>query len=105
MDYLNNYLNEYPGSLEILNNSYKHIHDNEDGVSYIKENYANYRIGCIFIPSTNQSWRAEMELKYSKVVEREYEKIGIDIRKEDAQFSKYSLCQPEREYSDIQRQG
>ena len=32
-----------------------------------------------------------LELKYSKVVEREYEKIGIDIRKEDAQFSKYSL--------------
>ena len=92
MDYLNNYLNEYPGSLEILNNSYKHIHD-EVGVSYIKENYANYRIGCIFY-SKHQSimGRAEMlELKYSKVVEREYEKIGIDIRKEDAQFSKYSL--------------
>lgn len=32
-----------------------------------------------------------LDLKYSEVVESEYEKIGIDIKKEDAQFSKYSL--------------
>ncbi|CAB3770406.1 hypothetical protein [Paraburkholderia solisilvae] len=89
---LNNYLDEYPGVLEILNNSYKNIHD-EDGSSYIRENYVNYRIGCILY-SKHQSikGRTEMlELKYSKVVESEYEKIGIDIGKEDAQFSKYSL--------------
>ena len=92
IDYLNNYLNEYPGILDILNNSYKHLHD-EDGTLYIKENYVNYRIGCILYSKHQSSrGRAEMlELKYSKVVESEYEKVGIDIRKEDAQFSKYSL--------------
>lgn len=92
IDGLKNYLDEYPGVLEILNNSYKSIHD-EDGSSYIKENYVNYRIGCILY-SKHQSikGRIEMlELRYSTVVESEYEKIGIDIRKEDAQFSKHSL--------------
>ncbi|QIL82462.1 hypothetical protein G7047_22895 [Diaphorobacter sp. HDW4A] len=92
IDHLKNYLNEYPGTLEIFNNSYKYIH-NEDGSSYIEENYVNYRIGCILY-SKHQSIKGRIEmldLKYSKVVESEYEKIGIDIRKEDTQFSKYSL--------------
>ncbi|MGK5024847.1 hypothetical protein [Janthinobacterium sp. RB2R34] len=92
IDHLKNYLNEYPGTLEILNNSYKYIHG-EDGSSYIEENYVNYRIGCI-LHSKHQSIRGRIEmldLKYSEVVESEYEKIGIDIKKEDAQFSKYSL--------------
>lgn len=92
IDGLKNYLDEYPAAMEILNNSYRHIHD-EDGSAYIKENYVNYRIGCILY-SKHQSIKGRIEMldpKYSKVVESEYEKIGIDIRKEDAQFSKYSL--------------
>lgn len=92
MGCLKNDLNEYPGILEILNNAYKNIHG-EDGSLYIKENYVNYCIARILY-SKYQSIRGRIEilnLKYSKVVESEYEKIGINIRKEDTQFSKYSL--------------
>jgi hypothetical protein len=91
-DYLKNDLNEYPGRLEILNNFYKSIHG-EDGSSYIKGNYVNYRIGRILY-SRYQRMRKRIDmlaLKYSRLVECEYKKIGIDIRQEDTQFCKYSL--------------
>ena len=38
IDYLENYLDEFSGTLEILNNFYKSIHG-EDGSDYIKVNY------------------------------------------------------------------
>lgn len=92
IDYLENNLNEYPGTLEILNNFYKSIHG-EDGFDYIKDNYINYYIGDILYSKyLSIKGRADMlNLKYSKVVKTEYEKIGIDICQEDVQFSKYSL--------------
>lgn len=92
IDYLENYLDEYPGTLEILNNCYKFIHG-EDGSDYIKANYISYYIGDILYSKyQSKKGRIDMlDLKYSKVVKTEYEKIGIDIAQEDAQFSKYSL--------------
>lgn len=92
IDYLENNLNEYPGTLEILNNFYKSIHG-KDGFDYIKDNYINYYIGDILYSKyLSIKGRADMlDLKYSKVVKTEYEKIGIDICQEDVQFSKYSL--------------
>ncbi|EPF6350678.1 MULTISPECIES: hypothetical protein [Acinetobacter] len=92
IDYLENNLNEYPGTLEILNNFYKSIHG-KDGFDYIKDNYIYYYIGDILYSKyLSIKGRADMlDLKYSKVVKTEYEKIGIDICQEDVQFSKYSL--------------
>jgi len=92
IDYLENDFNEYPGTLEILNNFYKSIHG-EDGTDYIKDNYINYYIGNILYSKyLSIKGRIDMlDLKYSKIVKAEYEKIGIDINQEDAQFSKYNL--------------
>lgn len=90
--YLNNYFNENPGLLEILNNSYKNIHG-ENGALYIKENYVYYHIGNIlyFKYKTTRRRIELLDLKFSKLVESEYKNIGIEIRKEDLQFSKYGL--------------
>ncbi|WP_047392323.1 hypothetical protein [Chitinibacter sp. ZOR0017] len=85
-------INEFPGILEILNNSFRQIHGNDDQ-EYIRRNYASYYIGSILY-SKHELLRGRMEvldLKYSSVVQDEYSKIGIDLKKEDAQFSKYSL--------------
>lgn len=92
VSHLSNYLNDNPGTLDILNNFYKSLH-NAEGSLYIKENYVNYSIGSIiYSKHLSTKGRVEMlELKYSKVVESEYRKIGIDIRKEDTQFNKYNL--------------
>lgn len=92
IDYLENYLDEFSGTLEILNNFYKSIHG-EDGSDYIKVNYLNYYIGNILYSKYQSKKRRidMLDLKYSKVVKTEYEKIDIDISQEDVQFSKYSL--------------
>lgn len=92
ISYLEQDLIENPGTLVILNNYYKYI-NGEDGSTYIKENYVDYKIGNILY-SKYQSIKERIEmlnLKYSGVVKHEYEKISIDINKEDVQFSKYSL--------------
>jgi len=93
MDNLNNELNaNQRGLLEHLNKCYQDIHG-KDGSSYIKENYANYRIGDILYSKYQKKkcWIDMLNLKYSKVVEDKYGRAGIDIRSEDSQFNKYSL--------------
>lgn len=83
---------KFPDALEVLNNSFRHIHGNDDQ-EYIRSNYASYYIGFILY-SNNEALRRRMEvldLKYSSVVIDEYSEIGIDIKNEDPQFSKYSL--------------
>ncbi len=89
IDSLGSCLDEHPGLLEILNNSYKSIH-HSDGTEYIKNNFVNYSIGCILYRKYQSAkGRAEMlNMKYSEIVRSEYEKIGIDIEKEDSQFYK-----------------
>jgi len=92
LEHIKNEINEYPGLLEILNNSYKHIHGSEDQ-DYVRNNYANYYIGSLLY-SKFKSTKSRMEvldLKYSSIVLDEYQKIGIDLKKEDNQFLKYSL--------------
>jgi hypothetical protein len=85
-------LNEYPGTLEILNNFYRHIHGGEDP-EYIRGNYANYYIGSLLYSAFESSMRRMevFDLKYSSIVLDEYAKIDIDLKKEDTQFLKYSL--------------
>ncbi|MBX9799512.1 MAG: hypothetical protein K2Y13_08640 [Burkholderiaceae bacterium] len=92
IDSLGVHLDEYPGSLEVLNNSYKSIH-HADGAKYIKNNYVNYSIGHILYRKHQPiKGRADMlNMKFSEIVKSEYEKAGIDIEKEDSQFSKYKL--------------
>ncbi len=90
--YLSNYLIEYQGELEILNGYYKNIHT-QDGSSYIKKNYTNYKIGSILF-SKYESSRRRIEIldqKYSEVVKSEYKKININIEDTDTQFFKYKL--------------
>lgn len=92
IDSLGGYLDEYPGLLEALNNSYKSIH-HADGTNYIKNNYVNYSIGHILYRK-HQSIKVRtdmLNMKFSEIVKSEYEKAGIDIEKEDSQFSKYKL--------------
>ncbi|HEJ5352596.1 TPA: hypothetical protein SL682_004664 [Pseudomonas aeruginosa] len=89
---LGGHLDEYPGSLEVLNNAYKRIHS-ADGTKYIKNNYINYSIGyLLYRKYESAKGRGDMlSMKYSDFVKSEYEKAGIDIEKEDLQFSKYKL--------------
>jgi hypothetical protein len=92
LEHIENNINEFPGTLEILNNSFRYIHGNDDH-EYIRSNYANYYIGSILY-SKYEALRRRMEvldLKYSSVVINEYSKIGIDIKDEDLQFLKYNL--------------
>lgn len=92
IDSLGGHLDEYPGLLEVLNNSYTSIH-RADGTEYIKNNYVKYSIGYILYRKYQSTKsRAEMlNIKYSEIVRSEYEKVGVDIEKEDSQFSKYKL--------------
>jgi len=92
IDSLGSHLDKYAGSLEVFNNAYKIIH-NADGTKYIRNNYVNYSIGSIlYRKHQSEKGRGDMlSMKYSDVVRSEYEKLGIDIEKEDLQFSKYKL--------------
>lgn len=92
VDYLKSYLSRYPDILEFLNRDYKIIHQ-KDGASYIKENYIAYRIGSIlYINHQSIKFKTEMlDPKYFGKIEEEYRKIGIDLAKEDPQFSKYRI--------------
>ena len=85
-------INEFPGILEILNNEFMHIHGKADQ-SYIRNNYTSYFIGSLLY-SRHELSRRRMDIldfKYSTVVLDEYSKIGINLEKEDPQFSKYRL--------------
>ncbi len=92
IDSLSYYLDDHPGSLEILSDAYRYIHK-LDGSKYIRENYVNYRIGqLLYKKHQSINGRAGMlNMKYSEVVRAEYQKIGVDIEKVDPQFSKYKL--------------
>lgn len=89
---LSDYLDKYLGLLETLNDAYIYIHE-LDGSEYIRENYVNYSIGyLLYRKHQSKNGRTGMlNMKYSKVVRNEYEKIGVDIEKVDPQFSKYRL--------------
>lgn len=92
LDHIEGEINEFPGTLDILNNAFRYIHEGDDK-DYIRTNYASYSIG-LMLYSNYELLRRRMEvldLKYSSVVLDEYSKIGIDLKNEDAQFSKYNI--------------
>lgn len=89
---IENSIIEFPDTLEIYNNAFRNIHGIYDK-DYIRSNYWNYYVSSLLY-SKNEALRGRMELlnlKYSSIVVDEYLKIGIDIKNEDLQFSKYSL--------------
>lgn len=85
-------LAEYPSNLEILANSYKHIHGSE-GIDYISTNYKYYYIGSMLYDSfMSMKDRAEvLEQKCASIVCDEYKNISIDLVQVDDQFSRYKL--------------
>ena len=92
IEYLNGYLDEYPGSLDVFNIYYKTI-NTSDGIQYIKNNYVNYFIGYLLYRE-HQAIRNRTDLlniKYADIVSSEYKSIGINLENEDSQFSKYKL--------------
>ncbi len=78
--------------LDILNNSYNNLHG-EDGMAYIRDNYAIYFIGLILYlkNQTMNGVKDLLDFRCSTVIVNEYDKIGIDIKQEDSQFEKYKI--------------
>jgi len=86
-------LNEFPGIMEIYENSYRHIHNGESGETYILDNYKHYYIGSLLYENYKILIGKQnvLDHKYSSLVHYEYKNIGIDLFDIDAQFSKYKL--------------
>ncbi len=83
---------EYTGILYVLDNSYRNIHG-VSGEHYIKNNYKYYYIGNILYGEYCKK-KARIEFVNQDFVSHvisEYQKVGVDIQKEDLQFEKYKL--------------
>lgn len=81
-----------PGTLYILDNSYKNAND-ESGASYITENYKYYYIGRLLYDDYQRN-KGMMEFlgdTYPDLVFEAYKDLDIDLLKSDLQFKKYKL--------------
>ena len=92
MDFISNDLKNNPGTLEVLNNTYRHTH-RTSGEHYIKEYYKYYYLGgLLYDDYLNKKGKIEfINYKYANLLINEYSQINIDLQKTDTEFDSYKL--------------